>query len=68
MSPLARKRAIVAGLLILFGIATWYLAQPRVPAGQAPMVTLDDGSVSSLRDTFNRDAEHVRIMILQSPT
>ena len=68
MSSLARKRAIVAGLLILLGAGSWYLAQPHVPAGQPPLVTLDTTSLLTLRDAFNRDSDHVRIVILQSPT
>lgn len=68
MSPLAKKRAAAAALLILLGGGTWFLAQPHAPAGQPPLVTLDTQSLGSLREAFNRDADHVRILILQSPT
>jgi hypothetical protein len=68
MSPLAKKRAAAGALLIVLGAVTWFLAQPHAPAGQPPLVTLDVRSLDSLRDAFNRDAAHVRVLILQSPT
>ena len=68
MSPLTRKRAVAALLLILLGGGAWFLSQPHVPAGQAPLVTLDAASLATFREAFNRDADHVRIIILQSPT
>ncbi len=68
MTSLARRRAIAAVLLIVLGAGAWYLAQPRVPEGQSPLVTLDATSLATLRDAFNRDADRVRIVILQSPT
>ncbi len=68
MSPLIRKRAIAAVLLIVLGAGAWYFAQPHVPAGQPPLVTLDAASLATFREAFNRDADHVRVIILQSPT
>ena len=68
MRPLARKRAIAAVLLIVVTLGAWYLGRPHVPEGQPPLVRLDTASVAALRDAFNRDADHVRIVILQSPT
>jgi hypothetical protein len=68
MTRIARRRAIAAALLIVLALGAWYLGRPHVPAGQPPLVTLDTASVGALRDAFNRDADHVRIIILQSPT
>ncbi len=68
MKSVAKRRTIAAVLLIALALGAWYLAQPRVPAGQPPLVTLDASSLSTLRDAFNRDVNHVRIIILQSPT
>ena len=68
MTPLSRKRAVAALLLILLCGGAWFLAQPHVPAGQGPLVTLDAASLATFREVFNRDADHVRIIILQSPT
>jgi hypothetical protein len=68
VTALARRRAIA--LIVLIGVsgAAWYTAQPTVPDGQAPLVTLDAASFATLRDTFNRDADHVRIIVLPAPT
>jgi len=68
MSPLAKRRAAAGALLIVLGAATWFLAQPQAPAGQPRLVALHAGSLGSLREAFNQDAAHVRILILQSPT
>jgi len=68
VSPLTRKRTIAAFALILLGGGAWFLSRPHVPAGQAPLVTLDAASLPAFREAFNRDADHVRIIILQSPT
>jgi hypothetical protein len=68
VSPLTRKRAVAAVVLIVVCGGAWFFSQPRVPAGQAPLVTLDAASLATFREAFNRDADHVRIVILQSPT
>lgn len=68
MTPLAKRRAIVAVLLVLFCAVLWYATQPRVPKGQPPLVTLNAASVAELRDAFNRDVDYVRIIVLPSPT
>ena len=62
------RRTIGVVLLVLLCAGAWFLSQPRVPAGQPALVTLDAVSVTALQDAFNRDADHVRIIILQSPT
>jgi len=68
MSSVVRRAAGVAVLLLSLSASAWFLSQPRVPDGQPPLVTLDGGSMAALRDAFNRDAAHVRIIVLQSPT
>lgn len=68
MASVARRRAIAAVLLTAVVLGAWYLAQPRVPEGQPSLLTLDAASLGTLRDTFNRDAEYVRVIVLPSPT
>ena len=68
MTNALRRRAPAVVLLSLLVGGAWYLGQSRVPAGQQPLVTLDAGSFGALRDAFNRDAAHVRIIVLPSPT
>ena len=67
---LSTVRGRVAGLvlLVLLCAGAWFLSQPHVPAGQPDLVTLDAGSVNTLRDVFNRDVSRVRIIVLPSPT
>lgn len=68
MKSLARRRAFAALLVVVLGAGAWYVARPTVPNGQSPLVTLDAASITTLREAFNRDVDHVRIIILQSPT
>jgi hypothetical protein len=68
VTPILKRRAVAGVLLIVLVAGAWYLAQPEVPSGQAPLVTLDAVAVATLRDAFNRDADHVRIVVLSSPT
>lgn len=68
VTSLAKRRAAAAAGLIALCLTSWFLAQPHAPAGQPALVTIDRGSLASLREAFNRDADHVRILILQSPT
>lgn len=68
---IARRRksigfAIVA--IVLVAVAYRYFGTHNVPAGQAALVTLDAGSLDTLRADFNRSAGETRIVILLSPT
>jgi hypothetical protein len=62
------RRIVAAAILIVVAGTAWFLARPQVPDGQPALVTLDGASMERLREAFNRDADHVRIIILQSPT
>ena len=68
MDALRKRRVIGGALLLALSGGTWLLSQPRVPAGQPALVTLDAAALPALRDAFNRDVDRVRIVILQSPT
>jgi hypothetical protein len=61
----ATAAAVLLGILIG---GAWFLSQPQVPRGQPALLTLDAASVGTLRDAFNRDVAHVRIIVLPSPT
>ena len=67
---LSTVRGRVAGVVLLAALCAgaWFLSQPHVPRGQPDLVTLDAASVGTLRDAFNRDVGHVRIIVLPSPT
>ena len=64
----ARRAAIAIVVLGSLIAGAWFLSQPQVPGGQPALVTLDAASVATLRDAFNRDTAHVRIIVLPSPT
>jgi hypothetical protein len=40
----------------------------KTPLGQPPLNTLSSTNFSQLRERFNRDAGHTRIVVLLSPT
>jgi hypothetical protein len=65
----SRSLVIVVLLAALLGAFGWYLWGARqVPAGQAPLATLDAASLDTLRSEFNSHADKVRIVVLLSPT
>ena len=55
--------AVVALFLIyyLYGGST-------VPAGQPPLVRLNNSNLAALKDAFNGSASSVRVLLLVSPT
>jgi hypothetical protein len=63
-----RRLAAAAIVIAIVAALSWYESQPRVAAGQPSLVTLDSSSLSMLRDEFNRDASHARLIVLVSPT
>jgi hypothetical protein len=67
-----RKRVIyalvaVVGAILLFVVYYMYLGS-TVPAGQHPLVHLNDSNFDSLKKSFNESADSVRVMLMLSPT
>jgi hypothetical protein len=62
--PLLAAALALLGLLLVYQ----FYGGSDVPAGQAPLVRLDDSNLSALRDGFNQSANAVRLLILLSPT
>lgn len=58
--------AVVMALVL--GIAWFLLGPGEAPAGQPPLVTLDSTSLLALREEFNRNVSHARVIVLLSPT
>ncbi|MGH9929993.1 MAG: hypothetical protein ACREA9_12335 [Pyrinomonadaceae bacterium] len=54
-----------AGLLLL--VAYLYLGS-TAPAGQQPLVRLDNSNIDSLKKSFNESADSVRVIVMLSPT
>jgi hypothetical protein len=57
----------VVGAILLFVVYYLYLGS-TVPAGQQPLVRLNDSNFDSLKKSFNESADSVRVMIMLSPT
>jgi hypothetical protein len=65
------KRAWVIGVAaaLIVALAGFYLTRTgHVPAGQPPLVNMNNQALSGLRADFNRDAANFRIILLLSPT
>ena len=64
-----RSRVILffAALIAIFLLYKFY-GGSSTPAGQQPLVRLNESNVSSLKDAFNGSASAVRILVLVSPT
>ena len=67
-----KRRAIIiiAAIVILgLGLLAYYLyGGSAVPAGQQPLVRLNESNFSSLKDSFNSSANSVRVIVMLSPT
>jgi len=61
LSWLAIAVAALFFLYYLYGGST-------VPAGQSPLVRLNNSNLSALKDGFNASAGSVRVLLLVSPT
>jgi hypothetical protein len=57
----------VVGAIVLFVLYYFYLGS-TVPAGQQPLVRLDNSNIDSLKKSFNDSADSVRVMVMLSPT
>ena len=63
-----RRRVLVLLFVAAVAALAWYASIPQVPAGQAPLVTVNAATMAELRTAFNRDADQVRVILLLSPT
>ena len=59
---------LAMAILVALGIAWFRVGPGQAPAGQPPLVTVDQTSLEALRAEFNRDASKVRVIVLLSPT
>lgn len=64
-----RGRVILLFAVVIAIFFVYYLyGGSSTPAGQQPLVRLNESNVSSLKDAFNGSATSVRILVLLSPT
>lgn len=67
-----RKRTIYGTLAvvvaILVALVFYFYLGSTAPAGQAPLVRLDNTNIDSLKTFFNESTDSVRVMVMLSPT
>ena len=63
-------RSHIGAIAILLALALgWAVLGPgQAPAGQPPLVILDQTSLDALRADFDRDSSKIRVVLLLSPT
>ena len=65
--PVIYGLVAVAGAIVLFVVYYLYLGS-TVPAGQQPLVRLDNANIDSLKESFNDSTDSVRVIVMLSPT
>ncbi len=64
-----RKKAAFLAVVVIAVFLIYYLyGGSTTPAGQQPLVRLNNSNLSSLKDAFNGSANSVRVLVLVSPT
>jgi hypothetical protein len=65
----AKAALFVAVAVVVLALAARYsFTGHQVPAGQPPLVNLTRESLTAVKGDFNRTPDHVRIILLLSPT
>lgn len=73
MRTMTRSWAILLAALLTIVLGGLYFLKPdligagHVPAGQPPLVELNS-QAATLQAEFNRTSDHVRVLLLLSPT
>ena len=65
--PVIYGLVAVVGAIVLFVVYYLYLGS-TAPAGQQPLVRLDNANIDALRKSFNDSADSVRVIVMLSPT
>lgn len=66
-----RRLIIIILAIVVLGlglIASYLYGGSSVPAGQQPLVRLNESNISSLKESFNTSANSVRVIVMLSPT
>ncbi len=65
-----RRLLIILSIVIVgLGLLAYYLyGGSTVPAGQQPLVRLNETNLLSLKDSFNASANSVGVIVMLSPT
>ena len=65
--PVIYGLVAVTGAIVLFVVYYLYLGS-TAPAGQQPLVRLDNANIDSLKESFNDSTDSVRVIVMLSPT
>ncbi len=68
-----KRRPITYGLVaVVIAVALllvyYFYLGSSAPAGQRPLVRLDNFNIESLKHSFNESKDSVRVMVMLSPT
>jgi len=64
-----RRKLSLLGLAVVALFLLYYLyGGSTTPAGQPPLLRLNDSNLAVLKDAFNGSAGSVRVLLLVSPT
>ena len=66
---MSRRKLSLLSLVVVALFFLYYLyGGNTVPAGQPPLVRLNNSNLGVLKDAFNRSPSSVRVLVLVSPT
>lgn len=64
-----RKRIVwIVVALLAFALFYYLYGGGTAPKGQPPLLSLNAGNMSALKDAFNGSASSVRVLVMLSPT
>lgn len=63
------KHIILPLVVVLALVAYWYYwGSSRTPPGQPPLTSLTPNNLDQFQHAFNDTADHIRVVLLVSPT
>ena len=64
-----RKRILWGAVILVgLGVAYYFYGGGTTPKGQPPLISLNSGNMSTLKDAFNSSASSIRLLVMLSPT
>jgi hypothetical protein len=64
-----KKKAVLVAVVVIAVLFIYYLyGGSSTPAGQPPLVRLNNSNLASFKEAFNGSASSVRVLLLVSPT
>ena len=64
-----KRSSIIASPAVLLAVTGIYLLKPsHAPAGQKPLVEMNETALAGVKAEFNRTSDSARLILLLSPT